>query len=108
MPTFPRCRVCDTLVIDGAPCLTMDRLDWFDAVGPVYDNRHYAHLACAIRVQREKVRLALLAMHRELVGEMLVEVARLAPDLADEVASRVPLARRAAPLDDPDTFAILE
>ncbi len=107
MASFPKCRVCKTPMGDGVASVIVGRLGWHDALGPRYDDGHYLHLACAIRVQHEKVRLALFAMHRELVGDMLVEVEKTSPELADEIRHRVPHPRKASPLDDPETLALL-
>jgi hypothetical protein len=107
MSTARPCYVCKRFVAKGAACLADDRVTFRDPEG--FDNARikYAHLACAIHTRHEKVRTALRKVNPELLVELLVEVERLDPELAAEVAHRLPRTRRSAPLTDEQARELL-
>ncbi len=95
------CAVCRAPVPKGAACLVDNVARFRDDHGSDPVRARFVHLACA---PRSRLRTALLAADRELLGELLVEVAKLDPELAGELAPEVPPVRKTAPLADSEAL----
>ena len=102
----PVCRVCEQPLEPDDASLIDIRSDYDDEgfEGQTWMN---SHLACAIATRRDELRAHLLEIDREDLRRVIAGVRAASPELASEIAHRVPPDRKAIPLDDPRTQQLL-